>query len=168
VEIASMPKVCSPATLASLQASFLAVLLPKVLAHGRVSFRGIKCPHRKEDAIQEMVGLAWKWHLCLAEKGKDATLFPTAIASYAARAVRSGRRLCGQEKSKDVLSMMAQQRHGFTVGKLIEQETLTPNPLTDALIDNRQSPVPEQVCFRCDMPAWTPCPSATAASPRTS
>jgi hypothetical protein len=31
---------------------------------------------------------------------------------------------------------------------------LTPNPLTEALIDNTQSPVPEQVCFRCDMPAW--------------
>ena len=37
------------------------------------------------------------------------------MAAYATRAVKSGRRLCGQEKSKDVLSPLAQARCGFTV-----------------------------------------------------
>jgi hypothetical protein len=71
--------------LAQLQASFLAIVLPRVLSHGRVSFRHLKCRHRREDIIQEMIGLSWQWHLRLAEKGRDATLFPTALASYAAR-----------------------------------------------------------------------------------
>jgi hypothetical protein len=38
---------------------------------------------------KDMIGLAWTWHLRLAERGKDATHFPTALASYAARAVKS-------------------------------------------------------------------------------
>src|SRR5215469_10328327 len=117
MEIA-MPTPLSSSALAHLQTVFVAIVLPRVLSHGRVYFRGIKCPHRKEDVIQEMIGLTWKWHLRLAEKGKDATDFPTALATYAARAVRSGRRLCGQERTKDVLSHLAQQRRGFSVGKL--------------------------------------------------
>jgi hypothetical protein len=42
----------SSAALAHLHASFLAIVLPRVLSHGRVCFGGIKCPHRRQDAIQ--------------------------------------------------------------------------------------------------------------------
>ena len=64
-----------------------------------------------------MVALAWAWHLRLAERGQDAAQFPSAIAKFAARAVRSGRRLAGMDRA-DVLSPLAQQRTGFAVGKL--------------------------------------------------
>jgi hypothetical protein len=47
-----MPTLFSSAALAHLQASFLGIVLPKVLSHGRVCFHEIKCPHRREDAIQ--------------------------------------------------------------------------------------------------------------------
>ena len=49
---------------------------------------------------------------------------------------------------------MAQQRHGFCVGKLPDFSTLDSNPLQEALIDNTRSPVPEQVMFRLDFPSW--------------
>jgi hypothetical protein len=140
--------------LARLQATFLAVVLPRVLSHGDVSFRGVKCPHRREDAVQEMVALAWKWYLRLAERGKDATRFPTALASYAARAVRSGRRLVGQQKSKDVLSPLARRRRHFAVERLPDFSTLSTNPLAEALHDNTRSPPDEVVCFKLDFAAW--------------
>ena len=47
---------------------------------------------RREEVIQEMVALCWKWFVRLAERGRDATRFPSALATYAAKAVRSGRR----------------------------------------------------------------------------
>jgi hypothetical protein len=137
-----MPTPSSSSALAHLQASFLALVLPRVLSHGRVCFRGIKCPRRRDDAIQEMISLAWKRHLRLAEKGKDATCFPTALASYAARAVRSGRRVCGQERGNDVLSPRAQQRYHFAVVKLPDLETLSDHPVTETLYDDTQSPLP--------------------------
>jgi formate dehydrogenase assembly factor FdhD len=149
-----MPTPFSPATLAILQASFLAIVLPRVLSHGRVYFRNIRCRHRREDAIQEMIDLTWMWHLRLAEKGKDSTLFPTALASYAARAVKSGCRFCGQERAKDVLSPLAQQGQHFAVEKLPDFSTLNGSPLEEALHDNTVSPVPDQVAFRLDFPAW--------------
>jgi hypothetical protein len=76
------------------------------------------------------------------------------LATLLARAVNSGRRLCGHERKKDVLSPLAQRTKGFAVGKLPDFSTLNGSPLEDALQDNRISPVPEQVSFRCDFPAW--------------
>jgi hypothetical protein len=101
-----------------------------------------------------MVALCWKWFVRLAERGRDATRFPSALATYAAKAVRSGRRLTGMERAKDVLSPLAQQRQGFAVGKLPDRGTLNGSPLEEALRDNTRSPVGEQAAFRLDFPAW--------------
>jgi hypothetical protein len=128
--------------------------MPAVERHARIYFRHFKCPARKADLIAEAVALAWKWFQRMAERGKDGTQFPTAIATYAAKAVNSGRRLTGQEKGKDVLSPFAQRRRGFAVAKLPDFSTLHGNPLSEALHDNTQSPVPDQAAFRIDFPAW--------------
>jgi hypothetical protein len=103
----------------------------------------------------------------LTERGKDVFTFPAAFAALVARAVKCGRRLCGQEKAKEVLSFVAQQRHGFRI-ELLPQSTRCPHDnlyatpdgqaLHDAfeerLRDNTQTPVPDQVAFRIDFPAW--------------
>jgi hypothetical protein len=140
--------------LARLQAAFLNSVLPKVVSHGRVYFRHLRSAELKEEYLAEMVALTWKWHLRLAERGKDAARFPTALATFAARAVRCGRKLTGMDRAKDVLSPSARQRHGFAVAKLPDYSTLDGSPLHEALHDNTQSPVDEQVCFRIDFPAW--------------
>jgi hypothetical protein len=140
--------------LTRLQAAFLDLVLPKVLAHGRVYFRHLRSPDLKEEYIAEMIALTWKWHLRLAERGKDAARFPTALATFAARAVRCGRKLAGMNRSKDVLSRVAQKRKGFAVGKLPDRSTLDGSPLDEALHDNTRTPPDEQCAFRIDFPAW--------------
>lgn len=130
------------------------IILPRIELHARIYFRHLPVGPNRDDAIAETVGLAWRWYVRLIERGKDPHLFPSALATYAARAVKSGRRVCGQERAKDALSPLAQQRHGFAVGKLPDHEMLSENPLCDALADNTFSPVPEQVAFRLDFPAW--------------
>jgi hypothetical protein len=132
-------------SLGRLQAVFLADVLPRVEAHGRVYFRHVRCRDRKEELLAELRGLAWKWYVRLVHRGKDVLDFVSALATYAARAVNSGRRVCGHERKKDVLSPVAQRLHGFAVCTLPEFSTLNGNPLEDALADNRVSPVPEQV-----------------------
>ena len=109
----------------AIQAVFLTLILPKVESHGQVAFRFVKCHDRREDAVCEMVAIAWKWTLRLVERGKDVSQFPTAIATYAARAVRAGRRLTRQEKPNDVLSPLAQSRRGFAVASLPDYSTLS-------------------------------------------
>ena len=56
-------------------------------------------------------------------------LFVCALAAYAARAVNRGRRVCGHEKAQDVLSPVAQRKHGYAVGKLPDFSTLDGSPL---------------------------------------
>jgi hypothetical protein len=156
----------SPSTFNHLHASFLAIL-PRIVIHGRIFFRFVKCPVKKEDLVAEMLALAWKWYVRLAAKGKDGSQFVSAIARFAARAVKCGRRLCGQEKTKDVLSLLGQCRHAFCVESLpvaprAAHETLFSAPggqrtqdlVEDRLKDNTFTPVPDQVAFRIDFPAW--------------
>src|SRR5262245_25856818 len=129
-------------------------LLPRLQRHGRISFRDVKCPLKKEEAVAEVVALAWHWFRQLTRRGKDPSAFGSALATYAARAVKCGRRLCGQEKARDALSPVAQRRCGFTVRSLPATSSQEGNGFDEALHDNTQTPVPEQVAFRSDFPAW--------------
>jgi hypothetical protein len=128
-------------------------ILPQVQRHGRIYFRGARSD-RRADLVAETVALAWRWFVRLAERGKDPTRFAVMLASYAAKAVKCGRRVTGQEPDRDVLSPLAQMRRCFLVSTLPEFSTLSGNPLAEALQDNTQSPVDEQAAFRLDFPAW--------------
>ncbi len=128
--------------------------LPRIERHARVAFRDVRCPDTRSDLAAEAVALSWTWWLRLRRRGKRPDRFVSAIATYAARAARSGRRLCGQERARDVLSPRAQRRHGFAVVGLPACGTLSGNPVAEALRDNTRTPPDEQVCFRLDFPAW--------------
>jgi hypothetical protein len=157
---------CPERNLDALHHHFLAIL-PRIEAHAQVCFHYIKCPGRRADAIAETIGISWRWFLRLTAQGKDITEFVSALASYAVRHVRSGRRLCGQERAKDVLSKLAQRRHGFCVEPLTpstrrDHESIYSDPhgqehmdaFEERLKDNFQSPVADQVAFRIDYPTW--------------
>ena len=158
-------RMCIPACqLNSVHDRFLA-LLPKIELHGRIFFRHLK-PHKKEEVLQEMRALAWKWFVRLAQRGKDAAEFISTFNSYLARAIRNGRRIMGQEKAKDAMCEFAQQRHGFRVESLPSTHASRERVYSDVhgqqeqdaleerLRDNTVTPVPEQVAFRIDWPAW--------------
>src|SRR5206468_3527032 len=85
--------------------------------------------------------------------------FVTTLALRCTQAVRAGRRLAGPERSRDVLSSIAQVRHGFAVVRLPDHDHQPdrhplPDELADALADNTRTAVPEQAAFRLDFPRW--------------
>src|SRR4051812_26854228 len=130
-------------------------VIPRIRVRALVVFRDVVCPHQKADLVAETIGLAWKWWLRLRRLGeKDPNQFVSAIATYAARAVKSGRRVCGHERARDAMSPVAQRTHGFHVGTLPAVSTLSGSPLEEALKDNTRTPVDDQVAFRLDFPAW--------------
>jgi DNA-directed RNA polymerase specialized sigma24 family protein len=137
----------------ALHAAFVA-LLPRIERHARFAFRHLGCPQSRDDAVAEVTGLAWRSYVRLVERGKDPAQFVSTFASYAARAVRRGRRVCGQEAGQEVLSHRAQARHGFVVLRLLQRTTLNGSPLEEALLDNAVTPPPEAAAFRIDFPAW--------------
>jgi hypothetical protein len=155
----------SPST-DQLGAKFL-VLLPRLQTHARIHFRDIRCPETRADKIAETIALAWRWYRRLEEKGKDVLRFPMAFAALAVKAVRCGRRVCGQERAKDVLSATAQHRHGFRVEYLPvaprtafaslyaqPQGQKLQDTFEERLAHNTQTPVPDQASFRIDWPQF--------------
>lgn len=138
--------------LQALHARFEAVL-PRIIRHARVQFHRIKCFHTREDKIQEVRGHCWKWVKVLHKARKKWWKFVSRLADFACRAVRSGRKIAGMTV-KDVMSEIAQQRHGYYISKLPDFSTESTNPLVEALTENMVSEVPDQVAFRIDFPAW--------------
>lgn len=143
------------------------VIMPRIQVHAQISFRKLRCSQTRADSVQETVALAFRWYTGLIGRSKDPAMFPATFASFAVRAVRNGRRVCGQEAAKDVLSGEAQRKHGFRVEYLATStgrshdriySTVRGQQLMDAyeerLRDNTQTPVFEQVCFRMDWPEW--------------
>ena len=130
------------------------LLLPRIEAHARIHFREIRCAAKRADCIAEVVALSWKWFLTLEKRGRDATQFVSAIATFATRAVKCGRRVAGMSKAKDAMNGYAQHRHGFTVEKLPDVGTLGGNSLAEALMDNTMTPPPDAAAFRLDFPRW--------------
>jgi hypothetical protein len=150
--LVSLPTRSGP-SLASLQAHFLAVL-PRIEQHARVYFRHLRCSHARADAIAETIALCWAWYVRAIRQGKDVDEFISALATYAVRHVRCGRKLCGQERTKDALSPSAQTRYSFTISSLPNASRLNSNIFDEALRDNTQTEVPDQAHFRCEMPRW--------------
>lgn len=160
--IASLPL----ASLAELHAQFLAIL-PRIETHARIHFNFLRCPSTREDAIQEVIAIAWKWFLHVTEQGKDINEFVMALADYAVRHVRSGRRLCGQERARDVLSSRAQRLKGFAVESLPSSTQRSyasvfsephgqqiMDAFEERLRDNLMTPPPDAAAFRIDYPLW--------------
>jgi hypothetical protein len=142
-------------------------ILPRIELHAQIYFRHLRCPGRRADAVAETIAVSWRWFLRVTAQGKDVSEFVSTLASYAARHVRCGRHLCGQEKSRDVLSPLAQQRHNFKVeplpsstrqsfeaiyGEAHRQQHM--DAYEERLADNVQTPVVEQVIFRLDFRQW--------------
>jgi hypothetical protein len=150
----TVPSSFVPCAPGHLQQLFVRHLLPRIERHGAVRCRHVRCPALKQELLAELRGLCWAWFLRLVERNRDSLALAGTLADFAARAVRSGRRVCGHERARDVLSPVAQRRHGFAVCRLPMQNTLTGTPLAEALCDNTRTPPDEQAQFRCDFPAW--------------
>jgi hypothetical protein len=152
--------------LSQLHAAFQSIV-PRIERHGRFYFRHVRCHAKREDAIADMVAFSWKWFVQLVERGKDPLAFVSRIADFAARHVRRGRRLHGQDTTRDAMSWVAQQRAGFEVESLSSvprasheerysrvngQDNL--DAWEDRLRENHITPVLDQVAFRIDFGAW--------------
>lgn len=140
-------------------------LLPKITRYFASVFRFVRCEATRNDYIAEGVALCWKWFIRMKQQGKEPADFVTTMARYAARAVRSGRTVCGQQKSKDVLSLTAKIRYGIGVvqfaAKAVPEHRSKPSAIPDEqlvyedhVIDNTRTPVPEQAAFRVDWPLF--------------
>jgi hypothetical protein len=131
------------------QAGFLAIL-PAIETHARIWFRFLPADLR-EERIANAVALAYMGYHSLARRNRLNQAYAGALASFAVRATRSGRVAGSGQNSKDVLSRLAQQRHGFTTLNLGRQSL--PVWRQVARVDPHVDPA-EQAIFNLDFASW--------------
>ena len=120
-------------------------ILPVVTKYACLLFRNWP-PSDREDALAETVARAFVTFINLKHQGRNPFEFPSKIAVRSVQRVRDGRHVGQPCNSRDLLSRKSQFCREIDVQRVGE--------LQDALVDNTRTPVPDQVCFRCDFPAW--------------
>jgi hypothetical protein len=148
------------------QSEFLS-LYPTILQHARFVFRA-RNPCDREEAEAEAIAAAFESFVRLKARGKEpARDFPSLMATYAVLHVKDGRHVGGSSSSTDALSPKAQSIHGFRIESLcllLPSSAVSPfsqfgsqrtrDEMEECLGEHRRTPVPEQVCFRLDFPAF--------------
>jgi hypothetical protein len=141
-------------------------LLPTIIYHLKMRFRAVRCGFTKADFVAEGVALCWQWFKRAVALGKDPATFVVTMATFAARKVRSGGTLCGQQPARDAMSLTARIKHGVFVEPLestrTDHETLygqiggqrRQDTFEEALAENTVTPIPDQVVFRVDWPEF--------------
>lgn len=129
------------------QTLFVAIL-PSIRNGVTFAFRHLPSDER-EDAVQEALANACVAVARLAALGQLDRAFPTPLARFAVAQVRAGRRVGMPAHNRDALSPRAGRTWGFVVERLDRDKSWR-----DLVADDSRTPVPDQVSFRIDYPAW--------------
>jgi hypothetical protein len=136
--------------------------LPAVKKHAEITFRQLS-EVEKEEAVAEAIATAYCNYASAARRRRTDALKPSMLATYAAWHVKDGRHVGGgRDRTRDVLSRRAAQRRQFKVHRLCGREhciydclALNDHPVwRRVLLEDRRTPVPDQVAFRIDWSAF--------------
>ena len=133
------------------QQPFLA-MLPVIENYASRAFRSLN-PEARDDAVQEVIANAAVAFARLVELGKADLAFPTVLARFGIAQFCDGRRVGNRRRISDVLSSYARRKKGFHVQSLDRYQKESDEWL-EAVVEDTHTPVPEQVAFRIDFPAW--------------
>jgi hypothetical protein len=138
------------ATTGHWQSDFLAVL-PTVKSHAQFCFRRLPAWHRAEMTA-ETIARAFVDYGALARRRKLSRAYPSTLAAYAVKEVRSQRRVGGHLANRDVMSPALQQRQGFGVGPLARW--CGGEGWRDMVLESRRVSPADQACFNVDFRVW--------------
>lgn len=135
----------------TLQDRFLE-LLPQIRVHARIAFRS-ENPERREELIAEVLANCWVAFTRLMDRGLDDVIYPTPLAKFAIRQVRSGRKVGGSLNVNDVSSGYAQKAKGFVLESLdrFDQQR---GEWREILIEDRHAGPAETAASRIDVGEW--------------
>jgi hypothetical protein len=127
-------------------------MLPVIRKYANNAFRYLD-PEAREDAVHEVIANAVVAFARLVKLGKADLGYPTVLARYGVAQFRDGRRVGNRVRISEILSDYAQRQKGFLVERLdgFEKES---GEWLEAIVEDARTPVPDQVGFRMDFPAW--------------
>lgn len=138
---------------------FLTRAFPIVRRYAEAHFRGWRSQER-EEAIADAIAIAFVDYIRLCEQGRNPADFPSRIADFAIRQVRSCRRVGQRQNCRDVMSRLAQRQRRFRVtcfsqgGHSKHHRNGTRPGWQDLVVEGRRSTPAEIAACRIDFAAW--------------
>ncbi len=127
-------------------------MLPTIRRYARTAFAHLDA-ERRDNAVAEVIANAAVAFARLVQRKKADVAFPTVLARYGISQYREGRRVGNHLRIGEVLSSYAQRKKNFVVERLDHLDKDT-GEWQEAIVEDHRTPVPDQVAFRIDFPAW--------------
>ena len=127
-------------------------MLPSITRIARQRFDNLDAEAR-EEAVAEVVAVAFVLYAALVREGREAAAFPTVLAMYGVRRVRSGRRAAASQNVRDVSSAACQITKGVTVERF-DQYDSSEGQWVEMLIEDKTAGPAEIAASRVDMRDW--------------
>jgi hypothetical protein len=128
-------------------------LLPAIQRFARFAFRHLD-PAGRDEAVAEATAIALVAYRRLVQRGRQSIAYATPLARYAVLHVRSGRRVGGPQDHTDVLSRVAQQRHGFQVVSFHRADHARAPWVEQLVVEDRRATPADVAATRIDFRAW--------------
>jgi len=125
-------------------------ILPQIRACAQYAFRRQQ-EDLREEAVQDVVVQCFLAFNRMTRKGCTDRVFPTVLARFAILRYRSGRHASGTTRRSDL--SFPKSRTADEVGQSTSRSFST-SRWAESLIEDRRTPIPEQVSFRVDFPVW--------------
>ncbi len=110
-------------------------------------------PEVREELTEEIVANTYCAFIGLVRRGKEACAYPTTLAEFALRQLRSGRRVGSRQNTNDVLSQRCRQVHRITIERLEWPDEHSGN-WSQLLVEDRRAGPAETAIARIDVATW--------------
>jgi hypothetical protein len=134
------------------KARFVA-MLPLIRKCVRFAFRSVPRATRQEQ-VDEALAQAFVLFAHLAQRKLVHLAYPTALARYAARRVRSGRTIGSGQHGNEIFCRVARRRFGFRVVSIEERATDGHSKWIDLLSATRRTTPADLAALRIDFAHW--------------
>lgn len=133
------------------QTNYLKVL-PAVQTHAQISFRRMN-PADREEAQAEAVARACVTYARLARQKKLDRVYAGNLATFAAQAVRAGRRVGQSQSSRDVMSELTRKKRCIVVGSLTPWD-VAEGTWREIAVETKWVSPADTAAFRLDFANW--------------
>lgn len=127
-------------------------MLPGIERYAAIAFRDCD-PEAREDAVHEVVANCLCAFVRLVERGKTEVAYPTALARFAVRQFRTGRRVGGRLNIRDVSSPHCQQAKHVDVCRLYRYDR-EDEQWRELVVEDRRASPADIAATRIDFAAW--------------
>lgn len=127
-------------------------MLPAIREQARVAFRG-SALNERDELIAEVVANCYIAFVRLCERGREDIAYPTPLAMYAIKQIRSGRQVGTNLNIHDVTSTYCQRNKNVAV-KRLDQFDCEQGAWLEVLVEDRRSNPAELAASRIDFGEW--------------